>query len=148
MSLAPRSLFVNAGIAFTQSSRWHCVHSSLTLRSLKVHAAFTQSSCWHCVHSSLTLALRSVGSERQAVVAAPPRFPLRYCTGRAVVVLEGLTTQTASVLQRGGDGGDEEQEQQSAGAVARRGAEERGVEERGAAVCAPRWRNFLRGGAL
>ena len=32
--------------------------------------------------------------------------------------------------QRGGDGGDEEQEQQSAGAVARRGAEERGVEER------------------
>jgi hypothetical protein len=51
--------------------------------------------------------------------------------------------------QRGGDGGDEEQEeqeQQSAGAVARRGAEERGVEERGAALCAPRWRNFSGGG--
>ena len=51
--------------------------------------------------------------------------------------------------QRGGEGGDEEQEeqeQQSAGAVARRGAEERGVEERGAALCAPRWRNFSGGG--
>ena len=42
--------------------------------------------------------------------------------------------------QRGGDGGDEqqeEQEQQSAGAVAHRG-----VDERGAALCAPRWLNF------
>ena len=51
--------------------------------------------------------------------------------------------------QRGGEGGDEEQEeqeQQSAGAVARRGAEERGVEERGAALCAPRWWNFSGGG--
>ena len=37
----------------------------------------------------------------------------------------------------------EEQEQQRAGVVARRG-----VDERGAALCAPRWPNFLAGGAL
>ena len=48
--------------------------------------------------------------------------------------------------QRGGDGGDEEQEgqeQQSASEAARRG-----VQERGAALCAPRWPNFLGGGIL
>ena len=42
-----------------------------------------------------------------------------------------------------GDEEQEEQEQQSAAVVARRGAQ-----ERGAALCAPRWRNFLAGDIL
>eukprot|EP00964_Phaeocystis_antarctica_P113918 scaffold77888_cov35-Phaeocystis_antarctica.AAC.1 len=69
---------------------------------------------------------------------APEQEKLEHDEAQAEQVDEWQQQQQ----QRSGDGGveeREEQEQQISGAVARRGAE-----ERGAALCAPRWRNFSR----
>ena len=67
---------------------------------------------------------------------APEQEELEHDEAQAEQVDEWQQQQQ----QRSGDGGveeQEEQEEQISGAVARRGAEERGV-----ALCASRWRNF------